>query len=212
MLKQIFGACGIAVSALCTMSACTTLRVTSDVNAPLASSVQCHTFAWAGSFHGSSTALRSTIANPVNESRLRAAIEANLKTVGVQPAPGVEPGVAADPDRPARPAAASGADCLVGYGIGMRNVIEGDPYGYGYGWGWGWGWGPGWGPGFAGGWGWDYPYVYHEGIISVDLYDARTSQPLWHASVNQSLAGATGDKADQKIRAAVAALFTKYPR
>ena len=203
MVKQVLTACGVAVSALCALSACTTLRVTSDVNTAVKSNVQCHTFAWAGSFHGSSDTLRATVANPVNESRLRAAIEANLRTVGVQPAPGVNGGTGQTGE-------ASGADCLVGYGIGMRNVVEGDPYGYGYGW-WGWGWGGP--PGFiGGGWGWDYPYVYHEGIIAVDLYDARTRQPLWHAAVNQNLSGVTGEKADQKIQAAVAAIFTKYPR
>lgn len=203
MVKPRVIACGVAVSAICALSACTTLQVTSDVNTAVKNAVQCHTFAWAGSFHGSSDTLRSSVANPVNESRLRSAIEANLRTVGVQPVSGVDAGTAPE-------GAASGADCLVGYGIGMRNVIEGDPYGYGWG-GWGWGWG--WGPGFVGGgWGWDYPYVYHEGIIAVDLYDARSRQPLWHASVNQSLSGATGEKADQKIQAAVAAIFTKYPR
>ncbi|HEY3785070.1 MAG TPA: DUF4136 domain-containing protein [Steroidobacteraceae bacterium] len=204
MVKKLFNACGVAVLAACALSACTTLRVTSDVNTPLIGTVQCHTFAWAGSFHGSSDTLRSTVANPVNESRLRAAIEANLRTVGVQPAPGVDPGTGQPPPS----GNATGADCLVGYGIGMRNVIEGDPYGYGYGWGWGWGGRPGF---VGGGWGWDYPYVYHEGIIAVDLYDARTRQPLWHASVNQNLSGATGEKADQKIQAAVATIFTKYP-
>jgi len=90
------------------------------------------------------------------------------------------------------------ADCLVGYGIGNSYVVDDlGPYGYGYGWGWGWGY-----PG---------PYVYREGIIAVDLYDAKTRQPLWHASVDQSLYGVTGDKAQKRIDAAVAAIFTKYP-
>ncbi len=172
------------------LSGCVSLRVSSDVNATAGHPLQCHSFAWAGSFRGSSDSLRSTVANPLNESRLRAAIEANLRTVGAQPAK-------SDPD------------CLVGYGIGMRNVVDGPyPYdgGWGYGYGYGWGWAGPWG------WGWDEPYVYQEGIIAVDLYDGRTHQPIWHASVNQSLAGATGDKATRKIDAAVAAIFAKYPR
>jgi hypothetical protein len=53
--------------------------------------------------------------------------------------------------------------------------------------------------------------VYREGIVAVDLYDGKSRQPIWHASVDQDLTGATGDKADTKIKAAVAALFTKYP-
>jgi hypothetical protein len=187
MDKLLFGTRLMVVSIVCTMAACTSLRVTSDVNTPLISSVKCHSFAWAGSFQGSTDSLRSTVANPVNESRLRAAIQANLGTVGVQP-------VTAD------------ADCLVGYGIGMRNVVDGYPYG------WGWGGGFGYRRGFVGGWGWDYPYVYHEGVIGVDLYDAKSKQAVWHASVDQNLSGATGDKADRKIKDAVAAIFTKYPR
>ena len=158
---------------------CASLTVKSDVNTALIGSVHCNTFAWAGSFRGNSP-IRNTIANPLNESRLRAAISAHLGNTPIQPAPG-------------------NADCLVGYGIGSTAVVyPGWPYyGYGYGWGWGYGW-----PG---------PYVYREGIIAVDLYDARSGQPLWHASVDQDLSGASGPEAQKRIDAAVAAIFTKYP-
>jgi uncharacterized protein DUF4136 len=193
MIKQGF-ACAIAVSVVGGLAACSSLRVTSDVNKSLAGTMKCQSFDWAGSFHGSSDSLRSTIANPVNESRLRAAIQSNLSTVGVQPA-------------------TQNPDCLVGYGIGARNVVDGYPYGpYGYG-GFGWGGGLGWRHGWYGGaWGWDYPYVYQEGVIGVDIFDGKSKQALWHASVDQNLVGATGDKADKKIKDAVAAIFTKYPR
>jgi Domain of unknown function (DUF4136) len=188
MIKQVF-TCAVAISVVAGLGACTTLRVTSDVNQSLASTVRCQSFDWAGSFQGSGDSLRSTVANPVNEARLRAAIQANLLTIGVHQTN-------------------ENADCLVGYGIGQRNVV--DP-----GWGWGWGWGGGWGwrHGWAGGYGgWDYPYVYSEGVIGVDIYDGKSKQALWHASVDQSLVGATGDKADKKIKDAVAAIFTKYPK
>src|SRR3977135_4342549 len=85
---------------------------------------------------------------------------------------------------------AAGADCLVGYGIGSSTVVE-DAYPYGWGWGWD-------------------PYVYREGIIAVDLYDAKSRQPLWHASVEQSLYRLNGAEAEKRIDAAVAAIFTKY--
>jgi hypothetical protein len=192
MINQVFARV-IAVSVVGGLAACSSLRVTSDVNKTLAGSMRCQSFEWAGSFHGSSDSLRSTIANPVNESRLRTAIQANLITVGVQQA-------------------AQNPDCLVGYGIGARNVVEGGyPYGYGGygGFGGGLGWRHGW---YGGAWGWDYPYVYQEGVIGVDIYDGKSKQALWHASVNQNLEGATGDKADKKIKDAVAAIFTKYPR
>lgn len=193
MMRQLIRSGLFAIAISGGLVGCASLRVTSDVNRAVVGSVQCHTFGWAGTFKGNSP-LRDTIANPVNEARLRSAITANLAAQGVQPASGN-----ATPD------------CLVGYGIGSRTSIEGA---YPVGWGWGWGYGPGWGwrGGFGGYWGWDEPYIYHEGIIAVDLYDGKSKQPIWHASVNQNLQGVTGIDAEKKIDKAVAALFTKYPR
>ena|SRR5450432_3508551 len=153
------------------------LSVKSDVNHALVGSVHCGSYAWAGNFRGASP-LRNSIANPLNEERLRTAIATHLSPGPVQPV-------------------GSDADCLVGYGIGANYVVDG-AYPYGYGWGYGWGWGGG-------------PYVYREGIIAIDLYDAKSRQPMWHASVDQSLDGADGGEAVKRINAAVAALFTKYP-
>jgi hypothetical protein len=173
MVKQLLRACVAFSFVGATLTACTSLQVKSDVNTALVRTVHCNTFAWAGAFHGSSP-IRNTIASPLNESRLRAAIAAHLPNGPVQAGPGY-------------------ADCLVGYGIGSTTVVyPGWPY-YGYGWGW---------PG---------PYGYREGIIAVDLYDARSGQPLWHASVDQDLNGVSGAEADKRIDAAVAAIFTKYP-
>jgi hypothetical protein len=183
MINQIFRTGVVALAAVCASTACTYLRVTSDVNPALGVS-HCHTYTWAGAFHANS-GVAQTVANPLNETRLRGAIAANLQAKGVQPA-------------------SAEADCLVGYGIGVQSVVDGG-YPYGYGWGWAGR------RGFYGGWGWDYPYVYQQGVVAVDLYDARSRQPLWHASVDQNVAGLTGDAADNKIKTAVAAIFTKYP-
>jgi Domain of unknown function (DUF4136) len=167
------------------LGACTTVQVTTDHN-PKTTIAVCHTYTWAGEFratHGEPQAF----ANPVNESRLRDAIAANLQAKGIQPA-----------------AAGASADCNVGYGIGVRNVVEGEPYaGWGYGWGWRHGyWGGGWG---------DYSYAYSEGRIAVDIYEAQSHQPIWHASANADVTKLTGDEAQAKINAAVAAIFTKFP-
>lgn len=176
----------LAASALGVLASGCALTVRSDVNSALISSVHCGSYAWAGSFRGSSP-LRNTIANPVNEQRLRSAIASHLSPAVVQPE-------------------GSSADCLVGYGIGGNYVVDGGwPYGYGYGWGYGWGdpWGYGWG--------WGGPYVYREGIIAIDLYEAKSRQPLWHASVDQSLFDVSGPEAAKRIDEAVAALFAKRP-
>ena len=177
------------VLAACALSACATPRVTTDINRN-ASVSSCHTYAWATHYRVARSA-EQAFANPLNESRLRDAIAANLETRGLRPA--------------SEPAA---ADCTVGYSIGSRTIVEGESY-PGWGWGWGWGWG-GWGPGpYMGAW--DYPYVYNEGRIAVDLYDARTHQPIWHASVNEDVTELTGTAAQRKIDMAVAAIFGQFP-
>ncbi len=192
MVKLLTRLSIVTVAAALGPTACTSLQVKSDTNTALIHSVQCHTFAWAGSFRENSP-LRGTIANPINENRLRIAIAARLQTLGMQPV-------------------TENADCLVGYGIGSRDVVEGAyPVGWGIGAGWGRrgfvnAWGPGWGPGWYG------PSVYREGIIGVDLYDAKSKQPLWHATANQNLRDATGEAAEKKINAAVDAIFLKYPK
>lgn len=176
MKRLLFVALTVSLTALM-LSACAPY-VRSDVNTAAISRVHCGTFAWAGEFRSNSP-LRSTIANPVNESRLRTAIASHLGVV-IQPAPG-------------------NADCLIGYGIGGYYAVTG-AYTYGGPWSYPYGW-----------WGGPGPYAYPEGVIAIDLYDARTGQPLWHASTEQSLFGATGPEAEKRIDAAVAAIFTKYP-
>lgn len=173
----------LAAAATLGMVGCESLRVHSDVNSGLITTVTCHTFSFAGEFHGNSP-LRSSIANPVNEGRLRDALRARLQAAGAEE-------VKSDPQ------------CLVGYGIGAQRVIDGV---YPVGWAWGW---PGYGPwGAYGAWG---PSVYHEGVVAVDLYDAASRQAIWHASVNQNLFGAQGPDAEKRIRVAVDALFAKFP-
>jgi hypothetical protein len=190
MIKRLVGVSLLMAAGACALSGCVTLTVRSDVNTALYHPGQCRTFAWAGSFQEARNGQRPGVANPVNESRLRSAISAHLQALGVRPV-------------------AANADCLVGYGIGSRMVVEdyGPYWGPGPYWGYG-GWGPYWG---AWGWGPPAPYVYREGVIGVDLYDARTREALWHAQVNQSLQGATGTDAEQKINVAVSAIFSKYP-
>ena len=188
MIKAVIRSSVIALAGALALGGCA-LSVKSDVNKSLAGKVQCHSFSWAGSFRTDSTA-RSRIANPVNESRLRGAIQTHLEGLGMQ-------------------LVSSNPDCLVGYGIGAHNVIEGAyPVGVSLGAGFGFRHG---GFGF-GGFGWDGPYVSREGMVGVDLYEAKSREPIWHASANQDLTGATGEKAEKKINEAVDAIFAKYPR
>ena len=172
----------VLLASVAALAAGCSLTVRSDANHALLSSVHCGSYAWAGSFGGSSP-LRNTVANPINEERLRTAIASHLSPQGILPV-------------------GSQADCLVGYGIGGNYVVDG---GYGPGWGYGY---YGYGSGY---YGWGGPYVYREGIIAVDLYDAKSRQPMWHASADQSLFNASGPQAEKLIDEAVAAIFSKRP-
>src|SRR5580704_2137837 len=103
------------------LAGCTGIPVRTDQNRQLLATVHCKSVAWAGGFRGDSP-LRTTIANPLNEARLRDAIAADLQTAGI---PLVEA------------ASGAGAQCLVGYGIGMERQVDAVyPDGWGYGPGW----------------------------------------------------------------------------
>jgi hypothetical protein len=45
----------------------------------------------------------------------------------------------------------------------------------------------------------------------VDLYDAKSRQPMWHASADQTLIDVSGPQAAKRIDDAVAAIFAKRP-
>ena len=57
----------------------------------------------------------------------------------------------------------------------------------------------------------DGPVAYDETRISIDLFDAKSRTPIWHASVSQSVSDLTGPNAVQRINNATAAIFTKCP-
>ena len=175
------------------LGACTGLAVRTDYN-PSMTGTACRTVAFADE-HVANADKPSAFGNPLNAERLRQAIEANLTSRGIQ--------LAAD---------RKSAECVVGYAMGTRQVFD-DYYGnFGVGVGWG-GWGRrGWGYGGYGGWGaWDGPYVRDETRVSVDLFDAKSRVPIWHASVSQSVSDLTGPNAVEKINAATAAIFSKFP-
>jgi len=176
--------------ALLALEACTGLPVKTDIN-PSLSVASCHSYAFADE-HVANTDQPSAFGNPLNADRLRVAIEANMSAKGIQKA-----------------ANRRAADCVVGFAMGTRQVFD-DFYGdmgVGWGWGGGWGWRRGWGAGV----GYDGPYVRDETRISVDLFDAKTRVPIWHASVSQSVRDLTGPNAVEKINAAATAIFSKFP-
>ena len=176
---------GIVVS----LEACTALPVKTDYN-PNMSVTSCHSYVFANE-HVAQSDQQSAFGNPINAQRLREAIEANMASKGIP--------LATDH---------KAAECVVGYAMGTRQVFN-DYYGdFGVGWGWGGGWRRG---GWGGGFGYDGPVAYDETRISIDLFDAKSRTPIWHASVSQSVSDLTGPNAVQRINTATAAIFTKFP-
>jgi Domain of unknown function (DUF4136) len=178
------------------LAACETVAVRTDSAKDL-SVANCHTYSFANEHVAvMEQAANSAFSNPLNAERLRGAIQTNMSIRGIQ-----------EVDR-------AQADCVVGYAMGSRQVLSGYYGGfYGAGWGgWGygrrgWGWGAGWGPG----WGWDGPWVDNETRISVDIFDAKTHRPIWHATASQSAYELTGPAAVEKINLAASAIFSHFP-
>lgn len=181
---------GLATAAALLLLAGCALEAQTDSD-PRVSLTACHNYAFADS-QDSRPEAASAFGNPLNEKRLRDAIVSSLAARGM-------------------PVAADGAtaDCVVGYAIGSR--LAPDPAAPRFSWGLGMGWG-GWGRhGLGGSVAWEAPYDYREGRVTVNLYDVRSHQPLWHAYVDADVTGLRGADAEQRIKAVVAAIFAKFP-
>ena len=177
--------CTVALS----LTACNTVAVRTDSARDMSASI-CHTYAFAME-HVANADQPAAYANPLNAERLKVSIQSNMAARGIQLV-----------DRAA-------ADCVVGYAMGSRQVFDGYYGGY-YGAGWGGGFRRG-GFGFRGGWGYDGPWVENETRIAVDLFDAKSHKPIWHASASQNVYELSGPEAVQKIDLATAAIFAKFP-
>lgn len=191
---QIFG----AVLALGLLSACGPyVRSDYDNKVNLANY---RSYSWAEHSNTERRPQTNAFINPLNEKRLRSAIGAQLAQRGLQPAPDGSTG-----------------DVVVSIAIGSR-LNERD-YAYPH-WGFGMGWGGPYGPYGP------YPYyggyygsafigdddvLYRENRVSVDLYDAKSREAIWHASANTDISNVTGASAQARIDEAVNAMFTKFP-
>jgi hypothetical protein len=177
----------VAGTAAFGLAACETVTVRTD-SAHDITADGCHTYAFANE-HVAGVDQPAAYANPLNAQRLKDSIQTNMAARGIQMV-----------DR-------AQADCVVGYAMGTRQVIN-DYYGGYYGAGWGYGW---YGRGYGYGWGYGGPWVSDETRISVDLFDAKTHKPIWHASASQTTYELSGPEAIQKIDTATAAIFAKFP-
>ncbi len=181
---------GLAAAVAMALLAGCALQAQTDSD-PRVSLATCHNYSFADA-QDSRPEATSAFGNPLNEKRLREAIAGSLAARGLLLS--TEGGA---------------ADCLVGYAIGSR--LAPDPTAPRFNWGFGMGWG-GWGHhGLGGALAWQAPYDYREGRVTVNLYDARSHQALWHAYVDADVTGLMGTDAEQRIKAVVAAIFAKFP-
>ena len=166
-------------------SACSTLQVGSDYDR--AARFQGYkTFTiMQREHHGSS--------NPLVAVRASDAIKADLQQKGF-----IE---ASDPSK---------ADFTVDFTIGAQERTDintyPEPY-MGPAWGWGsmgWWGGPYWGTGLD-------VRQYHEGTLSVDVFDTHTHRPVWHGWAKKELTRKDIENSAEPIRNAVAAVLAKFP-
>jgi hypothetical protein len=178
-----------AASAMLGLGGCA-MQAQTDHDAKF-SVASCHNYAFSDQQAGAAPTA-AAFDNPLNAKRMRDAIADSLAARNLP--------AAAD---------ATSADCLVSYAIGSR--LAADSLSPQYQWGFGVPPPLGWGRYAGGGVAWGAPYAYREGRVTVDLYDARSHQALWHAFVDADVTELTGTEADTRIRAAVAAIFEKFP-
>jgi len=175
----------IAAVAVLTVSlgACSTLRVGSDFD---------HAAHFSG-YHTYALMVREHrgMRNPLTVQRTEDAIEAELGAKGFQKA-----------------ADAAAADFIVDFTIGVheRTDVESYPAPYASPW-WGlhgWWGGPYWGEQID-------VHQYHEGTLSIDIFDGRTHRPVWHGWAKKDLSRSDIEKPAAPIREAVSAILRGYP-
>ena len=187
----------LSILAMLTISACaTTLRSTVDT-ADHAGLDGFKTFAWITE-HASFDSSTQTpeFVNPLNERRVRAAIEEQLERKGY------------------RKASLTEADFVVTFTLGARDRIRVqnyyDDFGYGY-----HGYYLGFSP-FRHGYGGHGGYgrsgsvrTFTEGTLVVDIFSNSEKEALWHGSATKRLS--RDDNTRELIDEAVTALFAQFP-
>lgn len=172
------------------LSACSSIQVRADADETV-NIGNYHRYAWEPLLK-EGAAGGPAFDNPLNEQRLREAIDQQLAARNILPA-----------------SAEAKPECYVRLAIGSRHAIDGDnrlPVRVGVGFG-------SWSPGFGSSVmiSNDLRYLYREGRITVDLFDAVTRKPIWHVTVEQDLSYLTGNNAQQRINEVVQAMFAKFP-
>ena len=166
------------------LASCETLRVGSDYD-HTATFAGYHTFTWIPrEEHGTG--------NPLIAERAREAIRSALERKGYTFV-----------------SAAEQADFAVDFTIGAHDRVDIHTYPAPYAGSWWW-YGRGW---------WGYPYWgrgvdlhrYREGVLAIDIFDAKTHRPVWHGWARKPLGAQDLAHARGMIREAVDEVLARFP-
>lgn len=164
------------------LAACSSLRVYTDYN-PTAQFTNYRTYSWR---------TKPDQVSPLMAERIVQAVNAQLRAKGWTE-------VAADK-----------ADVVLAANVATHREYDVDAFYGGPYWG-GWGWGhPGWGWGGWGGYGSTYVRSYTVGTLAVDMFDARTRQPIWRGTAEDTVRK-DPVRAAADIQNAVSAMFATFP-
>lgn len=182
--KRVLSVVALLLPALLALTGCETLRVGSDYDRT-AAFASYHTFAWlARDNYG--------VADPLVVQRTRDAIESALERKGYR--------YVSEMDE---------ADFAVDFTVGSRERVDVRTYPRAFAGPWGW-YGPRW---------WGYPYWgtgvdvyrYREGVLAIDVFDARTHRPVWHGWAKKPLSRGDMEHSAGPIREAVDAVLARFP-
>ncbi len=124
--------------------------------------------------------------SPLNRKRIEEAIENTLTAKGFQ-----------------KTADRAAADFVLSYTVGARDRLDVYSYPAPYG----------------GAWHWGYPYwgrdvdvtMYTEGTLSIDVFDGKTHQPVWHGWASKRITEQDVERAAEQIPPAVNAILANFP-
>ncbi len=168
------------------LAACaTSMRARSDHD-PANDFSRYKSFAWIAEDPLIAPADSTVNVSPLNRRRIVEAIESQLTAKGFRKA-----------------SDDSVADFVLSYTVGARDRIDVQSYPVRY----------------RGIWGWGRGYVgydadvstYREGTLSIDIFDARSNQPVWHGWATKRITDRDVENAAKQIPVAVAAILADFP-
>ena len=174
------------------LTSCVSVRVVADYDRE-ADFNQYKTFAFY------KTGIDKAEISDLDKKRILKAIDAEMSTMGFQKS--------------------NSPDLLVSIFTKEKERVDVFNQGFGPGWGWGWGaWGGWYGPGWWGpGWGWGGYWgpavsTRTEGVLFIDLIDARSNELVWQGKGQGNL-NTSGkiEKKEERIKEFVSEILAKYP-